>query len=327
MRSDIRCDIIIPVWDEPGLTKKCVDSIRQNTSLPYKIVIIDNASSVETAQCLKGLSEKGWITLIRNERNLGFPAAVNQGMASLDAPYACILNNDTAVYRGWLREMILIAEGDSSIGIVNPASNNLGQKGPEPGFSGKWIEMAMCTGFCMLIKRTLIEKIGNFDEIYSPGNFEDADFSKRAIRAGYKCVMARGAYVHHEENTSFKKRKDWNKGFKRNREIFNKRWGAPERIVYVIGEDRGGNLDVIKRGVREFLKKGDWVWVIFRKSSRKIDMPEHTSLSIFEIGKFGFAIKVLWRVIKRKKRFSEVMTDSGFLAGFFKVLGYRVQKI
>jgi GT2 family glycosyltransferase len=323
MKPEIKCDIIIPVWNEIGLTRKCIESIRQGITISYEIVIIDNGSDTETAQYLEDLSGKGWINVIRNEKNLGFPAAVNQGIAFSDTPYVCILNNDTEVCKGWLREMIQIAEEYADIGIVNPASNNLGQKGPEPGLSGKWIEMAACTGFCMLIKRPLIKKIGKFDEIYSPGNFEDADFSKRAIKAGYRCIMAKGAYVYHKQNISFKKRRDWDEGFKRNREIFNQRWGRPKRIVYVITANPAG----IKMGVSEFLKKGDWVWIIFEKGSQKIDIPEHASLSIFEVEKMGFSIKVLWRILKRKKRFDEVITDSRFFVRLFKVLGYRTKKI
>jgi len=323
MKSEIKCDIIIPVWNEIEFTKKCIESIKQGTAISYEIVIIDNGSDAETAQYLTGLSIEGCISVMRNEKNLGFPAAVNQGIAFSDSPYVCILNNDTEVYRGWLREMINISEEYADIGIINPASNNLGQKGPEPGFSGKWIEMAACTGFCMLIKRSLIKKIGKLDEIYSPGNFEDADFSKRALKAGYRCIMAKGAYVYHRQNTSFKKRRDWDEGFKRNREIFNQRWGRPKRICYVVS----GNPSGIKTGISEFLKRGDWVWIIFRNRHQKIDMPEHASLSIFEVGKMGFSIKVLWRILKRKKRFDEVITDSRFLVSVFKVLGYRTKKI
>jgi len=321
---DIKCGIIIPVWNERELTEKCVESIKKNTSLPYRIILVDNASGAETSVYLKELAEesKGSVVLIRNEENAGFPKAVNQGIAASAAPYACILNNDTEVHEGWLEEMIGIAESDSSIGIVNPSSNNLGQSAPLSGFSGKYIEMSACIGFCMLIKKEVIEKIGSLDEIYSPGNFEDTDFSRRAAKAGYKCVMAKGAYVYHVQNTGFKKRKDWNEGFKRNLDIFNKRWGKIERIAYVIEkEDKYG---AIKESVSGFLNAGHFVHVIFKNRVPESGIREHASLRVFKI-KSNAA--VLWRVLTRKKRYNRIFTDSKFLNSIFHFFKYKAENI
>ncbi|MBU1933243.1 MAG: glycosyltransferase family 2 protein [Candidatus Omnitrophica bacterium] len=317
----MKCDIIIPVWNERELTARCIETILDNTHSPYRIIIIDNGSDPETAQYLNELAgqKPELIYLKRNDKNLGFPKAVNQGIGLSDAPYLCILNNDTEVHKDWLTEMIQVAEKDAGIGVINPASNNLGQKSPAPELSGKWIEMTACTGFCMLVKREVIDRVGMFDEIYTPGNFEDMDFSKRVVKAGYRCILAKGAYVYHRQNTSFKKRQDWDDRFKRNRNIFNERWGSPKRIVYIItGDDPGIFISEIK----EFIKKGDWVWVILRYGLKDMDLPEHTSLSVFRLVKIGFTIRVIWRVLKRKKRFDSVVTDSRFLSWFFKVFGY-----
>jgi len=318
---DIKCDIIIPVWNERELTRVCIESIASNTDVSHRVILVDNASYQETACYLKELSEKnqGTVILIRNEENIGFPKAVNQGIAISNAPYLCILNNDTEVHKGWLEEMIKIAESNSAIGIVNPASNNLGQPQPMEGLSGKWIEMSSCIGFCMLIKKEVIEKIGKLDEIYSPGNFEDTDFSRRAAKAGYKCVMAKGAYVYHKQNTGFKKRKDWDERFKINLDMFNKRWGKIERIVYIIRKEN--KYDAIRESVNSFLKAGHFVQIIF-----KYDIPsgiqEHTSLRIFKVKS---NIAILWRVLMRKKRFNRIFTDSKFLAGIFRIFGYKTE--
>jgi O-antigen biosynthesis protein len=307
--ADVKCDIIIPVWNERNLTEKCVLSIKKNTILPHKIILVDNASAPETASYLKELSEKnkGYVILIRNEENLGFPKAVNQGMSASDASYLCVLNSDTEVYKGWLEEMVQVAEKDPVIGIVNPSSNNLGQQAHLEGFSGKRIEMSSCVGFCMLIKKEVIEKIGRFDEIFSPGNFEDTDFSRRAIKAGYKCVMAKGAYVYHAQNTGFKKRKDWDEKFRRNSDIFNQRWGKTKRIAYIIKEDIPSAAG---EEIKGYLKNGDWVYIFIKKGFAAPHMEEHGSLRIIEIGRFMFGVKVLWNILFRKKRFDKVITSS-----------------
>lgn len=306
---DIKCDIIIPVWNECELLRRCIASIEKNTSLSYRIILVDNASYPETALYLKGLSEsnKNRTILIRNEENLGFPKAVNQGIEFSSAAYLCVLNSDTEVYKGWLEEMIGIAESNVAIGIVNPSSNNLGQSESLKNSSGKWIEMSSCIGFCMLIKREVIQKIGRFDEIYSPGNFEDTDFSRRAIMTGYRCVMAKGAYVYHVQNTGFKKRKDWDKNFKRNLGIFNKKWGKIKRIAYIIKDTGEGRLKNIENDIKGFLKNGNWVHIFIKKGSTNLFLAEHCSMRVIEFGEFMFDIKVLWNIIFRKKKFDKII--------------------
>ena len=160
----------------------------------------------------------------------------------------------------------------------------------------------------MLIKREVVDKIGKLDEIYSPGNFEDTDFSRRAVKAGYRCVMARGAYVYHVQNTGFKKRKDWDEKFKRNLDIFNERWGRVKRIAYIIKDLKENDPSAAERNIRDFLKNGDWVYVFLKKGRLGPNLKEHCSLRIFELGSFIFDIKVFWRIVTRKKKFDKVIT-------------------
>ena len=67
------------------------------------------------------------------------------------------------------------------------------------------MEMNQCQGFCMLIKREVIERIGYLDERFGIGGFDDTDYSMRAYRAGYKSVSVYSSYVYHKEHKSFDK--------------------------------------------------------------------------------------------------------------------------
>ena len=69
--NNIKCDIIIPIWNERELTRICIESITKNTDVSFRVILVDNASDTETASYLKELSEKnkGAIILIRNEEN------------------------------------------------------------------------------------------------------------------------------------------------------------------------------------------------------------------------------------------------------------------
>jgi GT2 family glycosyltransferase len=323
----MKCDIIIPVWNQLSFTKDCIESIRKNTSGECGLIIIDNASGEETKNYLEGLKSSGKLPLklIRNNENLGFVKAVNQGMSASDAPFVCLLNNDTIVTKDWLEEMIAVADSSADIGIVNPSSNNLGQK-PADGepvdlyaekirqFSGQSVELGAAIGFCMLIKREVMQKIGFFDEIYGMGNFEDTDFSRKAVREGYKCVRACGAYVYHRESSSFGKVKTFNEDFNRNKEIFEFRWGKPKRIAYILDLYDANILKRLEIDSVKLARGGNWIW-FFAKDGVK--MPVHSNIIMVTAEKNNFYLNTTFKILTKKKRFSEI-----FVGGqkFWKVL-------
>ena len=86
------------------------------------------------------------------------------------------------------------------------------------------------------MRKALVEAIGGFCADYEPMFFEDTDFSKRAVRAGYAIGMARGAYVWHKEHGSFQdKSRNAEALFRRNKKIFETKWGAILRIAWITG--------------------------------------------------------------------------------------------
>jgi len=316
----MKCDIVIPVWNQLELTKACVDSIIKNTSgVNYKLIIIDNASNNETKSYLESLKASlgQRILLIRNENNIGFVRAANQGMRLSDAPYTCLLNNDAVTTVGWLSEMIRVAEDSPIIGLINPSSNTMGQK-PGKGISienyalkikkepGAWEEIGSAVGFCMLIKKEVINKIGVFDEIYGMGNFEDTDYSRRAIKDGFLCVRASGAYVYHEEGTSFVRGQTFDENFEQNRQIYEFRWGKRRWIAYILDPVDEYTLNKFNKDALKSARNGFWVWAFSRNH---LDLPRHSNIIAAEFNKFFYA-KTLFKILFKKKRFSEIyVTD------------------
>lgn len=312
----MKCDIIIPVWNQLAFTRDCIGSIVKNTSGEYGIIVIDNASGDETKKYLETLKASAALPLklIRNEENLGFIKAVNQGMSASDSPLVCLLNNDTLVTKSWLKEMVDVANSSSDIGIVNPSSNNLGQK-PADGepvelyaekirqSAGQSVELGAAIGFCMLIKRGLINKIGLFDEVYGMGNFEDTDFSRKAVKEGYRCVRACGAYVYHRENSSFSKVRTFDDDFKRNKEIFEFRWGKPGRIAFILDLYDANTLKKLEADSLKLARGGNWIW-FFTKNGEQI--PIHSNIITVASRKGNFYLNTILKILTKKKRFSEI---------------------
>jgi len=325
------CDIVIAVWNNLELTKSCIDSIIKNTDIDYRLIIIDNASNIETKKHLEDLKSKEGqkILLVRNETNLGFIKAVNQGMRLSEAPYVCLINNDTIVTKGWLGEMIRVAESSPKIGLINPSSNTLGQK-PKKGElmeayaeklknnSAFFAEIGSAIGFCMLIKKEIIDKIGIFDEIYGMGNFEDTDYSRRVIKEGYIAVRANCAYVYHDEGSSFGRCSSFDENFERNRQIYEFRWGKRKWIAYIISSSDDNTIRMLEKDIMPQARLGLWIWYF---SNKRLALPEHSNIIANVYDKY-FYLKTLWKVLTKKKRFSEVFVTDERFAKVLKKLAF-----
>jgi glycosyltransferase involved in cell wall biosynthesis len=142
--------------------------------------------------------------------------------------------------------MIEFAGAHPDAGLVNPQQNHdPGKPMPEDledfaasqvGPRGGWMELDHCTGGCLLITREVIDKIGFLDEAYGQGYYEDNDFSRRAQRAGYRCMRLLDTYVWHDIEGSFKEDPDRAEKRRKNEALFHSRWGNPLRIIYPVHE-------------------------------------------------------------------------------------------
>lgn len=233
--------IIIATHNQFSLTKACIDSIRLLTDEPYELIFVDNASTDGTVEYLRSLDA----TVIENNTNRGFPAAVNQGIEAARGGNILLLNNDTIVTTGWLRRMLDVLHSDERIGLVGPVSNNVsGEQRVEVGYdhlseldgwAWDWgrehgyelLETDRLVGFCLLFKREVVTRIGTFDERFGIGCFEDDDFCRRANAAGFKSVIAGGAFVHHVGSATFRASGvDFVAVMRENRQRYEQKWNG-----------------------------------------------------------------------------------------------------
>ena len=308
----MRCDIIIVVWNQIKITRRCLESVVNRTQADYRIILIDNGSDEETKVFLDDFintnSQKA--VLLRNKTNLGFLKAANQGLMKSEAKYVCLLNNDTVITKGWLKELMSVAEANEQLGILNPSSTTLGQKvvlkdidkyaSKIKRYQSEYIEMAQASGFCMFIKREVIDKIGILDESYGMGYFEDTDYSYRAKEVGYKIARVKASYVYHQENVSFGRLERRDEAFMANRKIFEDRWGRPLRIFV---EARDGLRKNEIKAFLDFANKANW-FIISRRDRIEIDI-KHSNVKFLTYGRQIYYIKVVFKILKRfKKRYN-----------------------
>ena len=215
--------------------------------------MIDNGSPILRRLTWPGCSDGAAVpvTVVTNPDNLGFPAAINQGLRLARGEYLVLLNNDVVVTDGWLDQLIalvnakrssvvsgqwsVVGEGEQTgrstakdaqegaeIGLVGPMSNyaappQLVEDVPYRDLEEmhafakrwrdehrkKWFTVPKLSGFCLLMKRAVYDKIGGLDERFGLGFFDDDDLAERARRAGFELAVAHDLFVHHFGSRTF----------------------------------------------------------------------------------------------------------------------------
>ncbi len=240
------CDLVLLSWDHLEETQPCLESLFAHTDVPCRLFIVDNGSKPHVREFLRGVRPQGAVqdvVFIQHETNEGFPRGMNAGLRASRAPYVCLLNNDLLFTAEWLSRMLEVADAHPQIGVLNPASSTFGEHPPR-GMSldayanslnakrGLYVEVGMCIGFCMVIKRAVIDQIGVLTEEVERIFFEDEDYCMRAQVAGFQCVVAHGAYVFHAEHRTVKRMGERERIFQRNQRWCEQRWGRRLRIAY-----------------------------------------------------------------------------------------------
>jgi len=203
--------VVIPVLNNLEDIRLCLESLHNIRDLVHEVVVIDNGSGTPTEEFLK---RQDWIKLLRNETNLGFGRASNQGVEASSGEVVVFLNSDTVVPRAGFFHLVSALISSGSIGATGPVSNNVGYYQRVAStytslanlgrFADFWSSLPasnedvdMLVGFCLAVKRHVLEEVGLFDDRFGPGLFEDTDLCYRIQRGGYRLVVARKAFVHH----------------------------------------------------------------------------------------------------------------------------------
>jgi len=250
------CDIIILTMNNYRFTKACLESLFScDAGYPFSVYILDNASTDSTPDNLA--KDFPQVKVWRSDTNLGFAGGNNIILDRTSSRFACLLNNDTIVTAGWLKEMVSAMNISSQVGIVGCRGNNANtEESPEQavGLEGmKLEELDMnrlhhaarklsheskrftkankVVGYCMLLRRSMLREIGLLDTRFWPGNFEDNDICCRAMEAGYKIVVSNRSLVYHFVSTTFRQDEEaWHRLFAVNKRFFDFKWSDTGRI-------------------------------------------------------------------------------------------------
>jgi GT2 family glycosyltransferase len=243
--------IVVVTYGGLAFTRLCLESVLANTrDIAYELIVVDNGSGDDTPEYLAAVTERNSrVRVVLNGGNLGFSAAVNEGLALARADHLVLLNNDTLVPPGWLAGLLAHLE-DESVGLVGPVTNRIGNEAEIQADYRTWgeflsfcrrraierrgeeIDIQVAAMFCLGMRRDVWERLGPLDERFEIGLLEDDDYSERARRAGYHVRCADDVFVHHFSEASFGKlipTGEYTEILQENKRRFAEKWGAAWR--------------------------------------------------------------------------------------------------
>jgi GT2 family glycosyltransferase/glycosyltransferase involved in cell wall biosynthesis len=226
-QDPIRFTVVIPVYRDVEVTRICIDSVLAHRAPEQDRILLVNDRSPEPgmAAMLNAALHHPNVVVLTNDENIGFVRSVNRAMSFCQTGDIILLNADTRVFAGGLEELWRTAHAAPEIGTATAISNNAtifsyphGESPVDALEDIGWEALAAAAidrnrgvaidaptghGFCLLIKREVIARIGRLDESFGRGYGDENDFCARAADLGYRNVLAPGAFVEHRENISF----------------------------------------------------------------------------------------------------------------------------
>lgn len=210
-----------------------------------KVMVIDNASNDLEREKIRFAFDKHvakdmglpW-EFLALDKNIGFSGGNNVGirrfMEDPEISHICLLNSDVIVTDSWL-DYLLAYRCDIISAVTNRADSeqcvpidyaldfdlcldtqtesiqkeslalvqNFAQDWHQ-AWKGNLVEVDV-TFFCVLLTKSVVEKVGLLDEAFFPGGFEDDDYCLRASQLGFRIHLARDTYIHHWGSASFGK--------------------------------------------------------------------------------------------------------------------------
>ena len=254
--------VVIPCHGGAEDTAACLRSLVDQDPSPLydalQLLVVDNASPDNTAALATSVPG---VQVLRQPTNHGFAGGVNVGLRAARGDVLIVLNNDTLAAPNLIHRLVIAVLRNDEIGLAAPVSNHVkgfaridvGDIGLTPTGrrelettlaefgAGKIQDVDSLSGLCLAMTRYTWHRIGDFDERFGLGNYEDDDYCLRARLLGYRLVIVRDAFLHHRGNRTFDALGlDYRETLAEKRAIFAAKWqndpAGPAALANTEGE-------------------------------------------------------------------------------------------
>lgn len=221
--------VVIVNWNTRELLRGCLASLpRDSDRVSLEVIVVDNGSEDGSVEMVE--AEFPQVRLIRNEENLGFVRANNQGLRAASADVLLMLNSDTEVHPGAIERLVEVLTSDPEIGAVAPRLLNTDgtrqvSSAPFPSVIHRFLpsrfehahdlalerrllaseepvaDVDWLSGAALMTRRDVLERVGPLDERYFMW-YDDIDWGRKLQRAGYRRVFVAEAVITHHGRQS-----------------------------------------------------------------------------------------------------------------------------
>ncbi|MBX9602882.1 MAG: glycosyltransferase family 2 protein [Bryobacteraceae bacterium] len=208
--------VAVPTLGDSAVISDCLRALANQTLADFEVYVVDNSGKNQTEGW-----ESSWpgVKFLRNARNVGYGAAINQVWRASQAEFIAALNDDAVPAPEWLAALVAamprfeIGMAASQVrmpgGMLDSAGMNIARDGSSrqrghgesPADYSKRADVLCPSGSAALYRRAMLEETGGFEESFFL-YCEDTDLGLRARWRGWECVYAPGAVVEHRYSQS-----------------------------------------------------------------------------------------------------------------------------
>jgi GT2 family glycosyltransferase len=202
-------------------TGRCLASLAEDADFrSWDVILVDNGTDADDRACyVEAAGRYPTLKLLRLDQNAGFPGGMNAGLQIAEGDPIILVSSDVVIPAGMISRFATVLQNNPSAGLIAPVTNSAGNEqrifidpaadameqgrafaeaSPDGNVSAYRLDFC-----CVALRRAVYETIGGLDEAFSPGYYEDFDYSIRAKKAGFDLLVAENAFVYHEGGASF----------------------------------------------------------------------------------------------------------------------------
>ncbi len=248
-------------------TARCLESLSADPDFnDWQLVVVDNGSDpTERDAFVRSRDTYPHMELVRLEQNAGYPGGMNAGLRRATGDFIFPVSSDVLAPSGSVARLVEVMKGHPDAGLVAPVSNAAGNEQQIFISADSSFDEIMCVGeafadaggldvsclsayrldFCFVcLRRSVYDSLGGFDEAFSPGYYEDFDYSLRVRNAGHQVLIAENTFVFHEGGATFgRDSKEKKRLIKRNKKYFLSKHGSRVWMPHV----RDANLTILQQ--------------------------------------------------------------------------------
>lgn len=219
--------VILVTWNSAQYLRRCLDGLRQQTHRSVELIVVDNASSDDSI----ALVEADAKTLIRNDTNRGFSAAVNQAVCEANGTFVLLLNPDCFLEPSYIEQLVAVIHATPDVGSATgmllrargfeiEPTGEVDSMGIRMTRTGRHLDIDWRTagqhevfgvsGAAAMFSMTFLRDVTVGGEVFDEDFFayrEDADLAWRGRLFGWRAVCEPRAVAYHVRRVTPEARK------------------------------------------------------------------------------------------------------------------------